>query len=1100
MLELRKITKVYHTGDFEQKALDKVSLVFRKSEFASILGPSGSGKTTLLNIIGGLDSYTDGDLLVSGISTKRYSDANWDSYRNHRIGFVFQSYNLIPHQSILNNVRLALTVSGISKKEGTRRAKKALEDVGLKEHISKRPAQLSGGQMQRVAIARALVNDPEIILADEPTGALDSETSVQIMRILKDVSKTRLVIMVTHNPDLAKEYSTRIINLKDGKIVSDSNPASNLEIKQESAEVREQKHGRTAMSMLTAFALSGNNLLTKKKRTLLVSIAASIGIIGIALIMAVSTGFQNYIDSVQEDTLTSYPLTIAEESFSLSSLLTESENLDSFTAAEKKYNETGKDVVETQLLAETLRSVATNDLKSFKSYLEAHSREYQDDVSSIEYNYSIDPPIYAIDGANKLAKLNPNNLFSSMFGNNQLLSSYSNYASVFTQLTEDRTALEKQYRLTVGDWPKNYDEMILILPSEHAMSDFLAYSLGLKDTSELSTLVAKLMSGESINIMSEPIAMNYEEFLDLDLRLILPFNLYKYNEKYGVYEDMSEDETYLKTAFDNAVKLKITGVAYPVDASMSLLPSSGVGYTSGLIDYIINSAKDSEVVQKQLKNDDIDVFSGVRFDETKKRFDYGFEDLVTVDSEKLANMFNINIDQSSVARKTTESLIDISNSVSADISPAREKLAELLEKYVAGVYASIDTTEERNLGTEEIPSIETVRVLKKSDIPTFVEKYLNTYDVSLDLLELEATYHLPKEIFKTAFSGVLESVLENYLSIFYAVDQVPTGSVEELVAYIKDLIETGLPEAPGDATIDLHDTLFGVYSKIFLNLTPITTFEEQLAIQLTEIKVKYEVMTKVASLTETVATSFAQSFNIDPSAIASAFQLNFSEDELMRVVSSMLSKTDSTAKSNLLKLGYQNRDEPSYIYVYFTSFEGKDNFIAFINRYNDLVEAAGEKDKIINFSDATGILMDTVKIIVDAVSYVLIAFVSISLVVSSIMIGVITYISVFERTKEIGILRAIGASKRNISSIFNAETAIIGLLSGLIGIGVSYILIPIINAVLAHFTDGVDIHATLPIINALSLVILSIVLTLIGGLIPARSASHKDPVEALRTE
>lgn len=1039
VLELRKITKVYHTGNFEQKALAGVSLSFRKSEFASILGPSGSGKTTLLNIIGGLDSYTSGDLLVGDISTKKYSAADWDSYRNHRIGFVFQSYNLIPHQTILSNVRLALTVSGISKREGVKRAKAALSAVGLSEHIHKRPAQLSGGQMQRVAIARALVNDPDIVLADEPTGALDSETSIQIMKILKDISKTRLVIMVTHNPDLAQKYSTRIINLKDGQIISDSNPATRKDAAKEPAAVRKQKHGKTSMSMFTAFALSGNNLLTKKKRTLLVSIAASIGIIGIALIMAVSTGFQNYIDDIQEDTLTSYPLNIMEESFSLSELLIAPT---SESSSSSLLETSGKDVVEYQFLANTLRSVATNDLKSFKAHLETNSAQYQNDVTSLEYHYSVDPLIYTIDGSNTLAKLNPSNLFASMFGGSQLLSSYSSYASIFSQISDDREALETQYELKAGHWPENYDEMVLVLTSEHAITDLLAYSIGLKDTAELSTMVTKLMSGESVDVQSEPLALNYEDFLNLDLRLILPFDLYKYNEKYKVYEDMSGNDAFVQQAYDHAIRLKISGVVYPKSGSMSAMLEPGVGYTSALIDFIINSAKDTEIVQKQLADPDTDVFSGARFDQKNDRFNYGFEDLVTVDEAKLQSAFNITIDQTALQNSVTDQIADIVNNISVDTTPALTAFDDTLNFLTDGfrdylTHLVIEAMAQGNY---------TFNPMDKID--EHLDNYLNTYEPGERLSALETTYKIPKDNFKSVYKGLALAVI---------------------------------------AGADLDSAEILVVREGFASL-------------MTEAKLKVETAEKVANVVTTVSDAFAQSFNLDPSAITSAFKLNFTEDELMRIVSSMLNKTDSTAKSNLLKLGYQDRDDPSYISAYFSSFDGKENFIQFIKDYNTAVEAAGEKDKVINFADTTGILMNSVKIIVDAVSYVLIAFVSISLVVSSIMIGVITYISVFERTKEIGILRAIGASKRNISSIFNAETAIIGLLSGLIGIAISYLFIPLINAVLSYFTGDVSISANLPSFNATCLVLLSIILTLIGGFIPARSAAKKDPVEALRTE
>ena len=638
---------------------------------------------------------------------------------------------------------------------------------------------------------------------------------------------------------------------------------------------------------------------------------------------------------------------------------------------------------------------------------------------------------------------------------------------------------------------------VQVIASEHAITDLLAYSLGLKDTSELSTMVTKLMSGESVDVKSEPLTLDYEDFLNLDLRLILPYELYKYNDKYGVYEDMSSDKDYLKNVYDKAVRLKISGVVYPKNGSMSAMLQPGVGYQSSLIDFIINSAKETEIVQKQLKDEDIDVFSGARFDQESGRFDYAFEDLVSVDAEKLQQAFDIKIDPSAVAAEVQNQMLEISKSITADITPARTRLVELLEKSLAGVVDSIETTEEVNLGTEDYPIPTTRRYIDRADIPELIETYLSSYDISSELAALETDFRLPKEVFRLALKGVLESYLEGYISLYniltlnFSLENIDLDTLADLD--LSNLVKTGDRAA-------INDTLIRLYSFFFRSSAPIVTLEEQLAIQMTEIKVKLEVMQKIANLTTTIADSFAKSFNIDPTKIASAFNLNFTEDELMRVVSSMFNKTDSNARNNLLKLGYQDRDDPSYISVYFSSFEGKENFIAFINKYNEEMEAAGKKEQVINFSDTTGILMNSVKVIVDAVSYVLIAFVSISLIVSSIMIGVITYISVFERTKEIGILRAIGASKRNISSIFNAETAIIGLLSGLIGISVSYALIPIINAILAHFTDGVDIRAALPVINALSLILLSIILTLIGGLIPAKSAAKHDPVEALRTE
>ena len=1045
MLQLKNITKVYKTGDLTQKALDGVSLEFGEQEFASILGPSGSGKTTLLNIIGGLDHYTSGDLIIDGVSTKRFKESDWDSYRNHRIGFVFQSYNLISHQTILNNVRLALTLSGISKREGTRRAKEALKSVGLGDQIHKRPAQLSGGQMQRVAIARALVNDPDILLADEPTGALDSETSVQIMELLKTISKTKLVIMVTHNPDLAEKYSTRIINLKDGKIERDSQNKSKKSLKSINSDPasRSRKSKKTKMSFLTALGLSFNNLLTKKGRTILVAFAGSIGIIGIALILSVSTGFQNYVDSIQEETLTSYPLQIMEESFSLDALLTNydegytDDEKDDYSARAKKY-----DVIEYPVISRTLSTVATNDLKSFKKYLEENADALKDDVKSISYDYSVDPLIYTIDATNKLSKLNPNNVFSTMMGGNSMMSSFSSYASIFSSLADmDEETLDTNYNLHVGRWPSSYDELIVILPYESTMSDLLAYSLGLKDTSELSSLVAKLMSGESVEPpnLKDRVALNYEDFLNLDLRLILPTDLYQYNEKYDVYEDMSEDDEFLSDVYDNkSIKLKVVGVASAKDSALSSA-NSGVGFSSALVPFIIDSVKDTDVVKRQLENEDIDVFSGNRFDADTNRFDYDFDDLVSVDENKLSSAFNISIDETELNNTVASEMTKIAESISVDTTPAETDLSDTLDSLATGFSEFLPTYLEEN---EE--------VFDFSKLDDYLEKYLLTFEPGEKFSALEETYKIPKDNFRSVFPNFLKlKLLENY--------GVPLDS-----------------EALAAATLA----------------------EKQFAAMMTEVKLKAEVMEKVAGSVTTVSSAFAKSFNIDPSAITSAFTLNFSEDELMRVMNAMLNSTEKTLKTNLLALGYHDLESPSYISVYFTSFDGKENFKKFIENYNKTVE----EEKQINYSDITGVLMDSVKVIVNAVSYVLIAFVSISLVVSSIMIGIITYISVYERTKEIGILRAMGASKHNISSIFNAETFIIGFLSGLFGIGISFLLLIPINAILNFFTSVENLTAVLPLASAFWLVVLSVVLTLIGGLIPARAASKKDPVEALRTE
>ena len=1053
MLEIKKITKIYQTEGFKQTALNKVSVNFRKSEFAAILGPSGSGKTTFLNIIGGLDKYTSGDLIINNVSTKNYSDRQWDSYRNHRVGFVFQSYNLINHQTILKNVELALTLSGISKDQRKERAIKALKDVGLEKHMNKKPNQLSGGQMQRVAIARALVNNPEIILADEPTGALDSETSVQIMKILKDISKEKLVIMVTHNPDLAKEYASRIINIKDGEITSDSNP---FDGKDDLREDETNKTSKTKMSFLTALSLSFNNLMTKKGRTILVSVAGSIGIIGIALILAVSTGFQNYVDSIQEETLTSYPLTIMQESSDITSVLL------SMRTGEKKDIKEGS-VEEAQYITSMLSNISANDLKSFKKYLNDNYKEVKSDLSNVSYNYSINPNIYTIDAVNKLAKVNPSNLFDSMMGQNTLMQSYSSMASIFSKMVDNVSEIESDYEMLKGRWPEKYDEMIIVLSEKSSISDLLVYSLGLRDTEELTTMVTKIMSGEGVKVENEPKTFTYDDLMNLDLRLIMPSDTYKYNSKYDVYEDMSTDEKYMENLYKKATKLKIVGIVSPKEGTTTMALNPGVNYTSSLIDYIIDYSKETDIVKKQLAKSEMDVLSGKKFDAKTNNFNFEFKDLVKVDNKKLQSAFNISISQSDLEKQTKKYMEEISNTITTDTTPANEAFSKGLETLANNLMNSI-TTE-----------------FRLNDIQNIINNLLNTEETNNYLKELETKFVIPAETFKTTYKGLLEGLLTSYITAYNT--------------YMKTInSEYVIDESNPSAIIteELKTTVIDSY----LKSAPIIKTSETMAKVMTETTMKKTILSKIGELTTNISKSFASSFNVDQDKIASAFTLNFSKDELARVVNSMMNKKESTQKTNLILLGYQDKEEPTYISFYFNSFEGKEHFLSFIDTYNKSVE----EDKEINYSDTTGILMSSVKTIVNAVSYVLIAFVSISLVVSSIMIGVITYISVYERTKEIGILRAIGASKGNISSIFNAETFIIGFLSGLFGIGISYSLIPIINAILHKYTGNIPLSATLNLDHAGILIVLSIILTLIGGLIPASSASKKDPVEALRSE
>lgn len=1061
MLELKGVTKVYNTAGLKHKALDNVSINFRTSEFVAVLGPSGSGKTTLLNIVGGLDHYTTGDLRINEVSTKNYRDKDWDAYRNHRIGFVFQSYNLIPHQTVLNNVKLALTLSGISKREANRRAKKALEDVGLKDQINKRPNQLSGGQMQRVAIARALVNNPDILLADEPTGALDSETSLSIMNLLKEIAKDRLVIMVTHNPELAETYATRIVTLKDGRVTDDSNVYDGKIKTDLDTEEAFRKLRKTRMSFLTALLLSLNNLLTKKGRTVLVSIAGSIGIIGIALILAISAGFQTYIDDIQANTLTSYPLTIQKESANVLGVLLNA------TMGSGKTHDDGK-IHEVQILTSMLDSVSTNNLKKFSEYLDNHYGEVKDDLRLVENRYNVDPLIYTIDATGDLARMNPNTLFTNLIGDTSLLNSYSSMTSVYSQM--DKSSMEGDMEMLAGRLPEKYNELLVVLADKNEVSDLLTYSLGLHDSDELTAYVTKIMAGESVKVNAEPLKLTYDDLMKVKLKLILQPELYKYNATYDVYEDMSGDKSYMLRLYDEAEELEIVGVATPRDDLLTR--TSGVVYLPSLVTHIINETGKTEVVKRQLAKPEIDVLSNKPFGEEGNNFDLAFSDLVKVDESKLAAAIKVNINQDAINAKVAEHLAEINADITTDTTPAHEAVAEKFNELVEGITSEIT-------GTISLSEVNTVvdEFMTRQDLTGLVDKY-----VTLNAQFSDAYSEILNGV-TTAYGGMLKGLLSGYVMAYAAIDPSFTTDPTNPVAIMSPLI-------------------FGQVKSAFMGDAKVEAVFQQFATAFTEISMRQKIVTNVLSLVGYISGAMADAFSVDSEALIGAFSLKFSEEELTRVVNTLFSRNETTLATNLAKLGYQDLDDPTYISFYFNSFEGKTDFMKFIDHYNELMEGYGMKDDAIEYADTTGLLMSSVKSIVDAVSYVLIAFVSISLVVSSIMIGIITYISVYERTKEIGILRAIGASKHNISSIFNAETFIVGLLAGLFGIGFSYLVIPIINLVMGSFTKDIpgELSAFLAPGAAVVLVVLSVVLTLIGGIIPARAAAKKDPVEALRSE
>ena len=1092
MLQIKNISKQFKTGDLVQVALDNVSLNFRDNEFVSILGPSGSGKTTLLNIIGGLDRYDKGDLIINNISTKRYKDRDWDSYRNHTVGFVFQSYNLIPHQSILSNVELALTISGISKKARKRRALEALEQVGLREQAHKKPTQMSGGQMQRVAIARALVNNPDILLADEPTGALDTVTSVQVMELLKEVAKDRLVVMVTHNPELAEQYSTRIVNLRDGKILGDTNP-----FEPDYTHVPRAKHknlGKSSMSLLTAFSLSLNNLLTKKGRTILTSFAGSIGIIGIAMILSLSTGFQNYVDKIQEDTLTSYPLSINAETGDAASLLL------SMSSEEEDVKE--NTVKEQQNIADLFESLGKNDLRSFKKHLEDNQETVDEMVSLTTYSYAVQPTIYTKNKDNELVLLNPSDFMATLMGSSSSL--MTGGISIFAELINDDEIANERYEVIAGKMPKEYNEIMLCIPDDNEISDLLLYGLGLRDLSELEDMIGKIVDGEKVVNKNEPLEFTYEELMNLELKFIDASAKYKYNSKYNIYEDMSDDDKFMRDVYNNAIDLKIVGIVKPRGDGSSGMMGSGVLYTRALTEYMIETASKSEIVKKQLANDDVNVFSNKRFDDEEKDAGLDFEDMISIDEDIMAEAFGGNLSEEDIKNLTTKYMTEISSAITTDITKPRDAVLTNLKTLTNNLLNGI--VESRGMFG--------MATVKEEEIPGVINDFFAKDETKLILANMEKEYVIPQDVFKELYSQLLTGLMQGMLmpmggmggDIPVVPDNtlsntiVPPGGMGGLSNTVTN--EIVVPPTIDDETskekvVIITKDMIPTMVDMFVSQEMIITTANTLGAKMTEASMQKTILTSVGELTGKLMESVAGAFTVDGEKMASAFKFELSEEEMRRLFQTMTSTTVENADTNLLTLGYQDLEEPTYISFYFNDFDSKERFIDFIDEYNKKQEKEDE-EKVIKYSDVTGMLMSSVKTIVDSVSYVLIAFVSISLVVSSIMIGIITYISVLERTKEIGVLRAIGASKRNISSIFSAETFIVGLLAGLIGIGVTLLLLIPTNIIIHNVNE--DITAVLPYVGGMILVVLSVILTLIGGIIPSKAAAKKDPVLALRSE
>ena len=1140
MLEIKNISKTYKTGNLVQKALDGVSLNLRDNEFVAILGPSGSGKTTLLNIIGGLDRYDSGDLIINHVSTKNYKDKDWDSYRNHTIGFVFQSYNLIPHQTVLANVELALTISGISKKERTRRALAALEEVGLKEQAHKKPNQMSGGQMQRVAIARALVNNPDILLADEPTGALDSKTSYQVMELLKKVAKDRLVVMVSHNPDLSEEYATRVVKIKDGKIIDDSDPY----IVEEEVEAKHKNLGKAKMGILTALSLSFNNLVSKKGRTILTAFAGSIGIIGIALILSLSAGFQNYIDQIQEETMASYPLTIDSNTTNIFSAIMGREMLNDGSQLKEGF------VKEIPMITTAANSLGTNDLKTFKKWLEDNEEIYIEDINKIDYQYDVSPLIYSRDATGEIVQLNPSTMLSGIYSDSamSMVSSMMQGSAMMGAFYEEDFNNLSDYELLRGTYPSAYDEVLVVLNNKEMIPDLIVYSLGLRDTEELSALIQQVMNGEEVTIHNEQMMISYDDLLTLDFRLINATDLYKYNEKYDTYEDMNDDEKYIEELYSNAHKLKITGIAYSEG-------NSGVIYSKELTSKVINDAYNTEIVQKQLNNKDIDVFSNTAFDEDKKDSGLDFNDLVTIDEDLLKEAFIVNISEDDFdfdmmdEEKMQEVIMGNAKEAATAVTsgPNVTQLSSaftamntmMLDKYI-DVYESTEGIIKEETLSTPLPQTEenSEENNNESNIPDV--KYLYLKEELLDAIASNIT----GENYKNALTAMASQAPEEYkeyvamLSMLQAedYDNLAASVKTSFYAYYKPVFESSLVEPVRNENGETvakkilyttqHQDIQGQRIEITIYGNPMSESKkvstdlissailDETAVAYTNKSVNsivnnyatYMVAASIGkslmSVMEPMQDSFSELgdkfsgdiFEFDTEKFKEAFQFEMDEEELSRLMSSMIKSSSATYKNNLKNLGYQDENDPSSISFYFKDFDSKNHFMDILDEYNENVD---EEYKI-SYTDITGLMMSSVATIIDSVTYVLIAFVSISLIVSSIMIAVITLISVMERTKEIGILRAMGASKSNVSSIFTAETFIIGFLSGSLGILVSYLALIPINMVIHNINT--DITAVLEIQYAVILIAISVALTLVSGLIPSRKAAKQDPVIALRSE
>ncbi len=1190
MLQIKNIRKEYKTGDLVQKALDGVSLNLRDNEFVAILGPSGSGKTTLLNIIGGLDRYDSGDLIINGISTKKYKERDWDSYRNHTIGFVFQSYNLIPHQTLLANVELALTISGISKAERKKRAQEALARVGLGEQVHKKPSQLSGGQMQRVAIARALVNNPDIVLADEPTGALDSETSIQVMELLQEVARDRLVVMVTHNPELAQQYATRIVNLRDGKIRSDTDP---FEVDEKTLKEPEHKNmGKSSMSFLTALSLSFNNLRTKKARTLLTSFAGSIGIIGIASILALSTGVNTYIHSVEEETLSEYPLQIQSTGFNFASSMMMS------AGGSGEAQEESGDVNVIQMVTDMFSTMDSNDLEALKEYLDHGDSGIDQYVSAIEYSYDSVPQIYREDG-DSIRQVNPDQSFSALgLGSgssaNSMMSSMMS-TDVFYEMPENESLYKDQYEVMAGRWPENYNECVVVLTSSGGISDFMLYTLGLRDAMELDEMIQQFIDEEEVDTPDNIGSYTYEDILGTTFKVVNRADYYQYDSQYQVWTDKTDNDEYMKELVQNGEDLKVVGVVQPAEDANAVSLTTGIGYTKDLSRHVAEEAENSEIVQQQLQNPDVDVFTNEAFGEESGQRDLDMNSLFSVDEDAIQEAFGF--DESALTEGMSDAF-DFSGAMSADgstldlsglmnmedisltlpempelnmqdimsgirLEVSAEELAQIASDLLQGYqgYAAQNPAADYSglgedflgyLGTDEakqilsrniteiIQSSGTVTVSNEqlqqlvrevmagyqqyaasngyTDINRFDEyliEYLQTAQAQ-EILSRWASENIKIEGNVSITAEQLEKLSAEMVAGYqqyaaanglpdptkiddYFMEYMATPEAQQKLSQgIAGMVDTGgVEEKLSTALQSYMQTIMGSYSQTMAQAieTQVSSAMEQMMGQISQ-----SMESSMQEAMSQLSGNMADAFTINTEALQNAFQMNMTEEELGELLMSLAYREDASYDGNLQELGYVDFGQPNEISIYPSDFESKEQVLRILDSYNERMEEEGKEDQVITYTDIVGTMTSSVTDIIDIISYVLIAFVAISLVVSSIMIGVITYISVLERKKEIGILRAIGASKRNVSQVFNAETFIIGLCSGLIGIGLTLLLMIPGNALIHQLAGTTDINAILPVESAVILILFSVVLTILGGLIPSSKAAKNDPVMALRVE